>query len=160
MMKVDLVTFLPDDVLVKVDRAAMAASLETRAPLLDHRVVEFALSLPDEMHFQNGTGKQVLRNLVYQYIPRDLMDRPKSGFGIPIGDWLRGPLRTWADDVLSTAQIQSDGLLNADLVQQTWAEHLSGKRNWTYKIWSLLMFQQWWHVTRTSNSATSLVAHL
>lgn len=148
MMYADTVTYLPDDILAKVDRASMAVSLESRVPLLDHRIVDFAWSLPDAARAGDGLGKRVLRELLARYVPRTLTDRPKMGFSIPVGDWLRGPLRAWADALLDPARMRADGYLAADLVRTRWEEHLSGQRNWEYSIWNALIFQSWlehWH---------------
>jgi asparagine synthase (glutamine-hydrolysing) len=140
---IDAKTYLPDDILVKVDRAAMAASLETRVPLLDHRVVELAFSLPTSYKFREGQTKWPLRRILYKHVPRGLIDRPKRGFGVPIADWLRGPLREWADDLLSPASLASGGLLDPDPVLRIWQQHRSGTHNWESRLWSVLMFQAW-----------------
>jgi len=143
MMAVDTMSYLPDDILVKVDRAAMANSLETRVPFLDHRIIEFAWSLPMEYKIKGGKGKHLLREVLYKYVSKELIERPKMGFGVPIGSWLRGPLREWAEDLLNERTLNEDGLLNVHLVQTRWKEHLSGKRNWQYHLWDILMFQSW-----------------
>jgi asparagine synthase (glutamine-hydrolysing) len=143
MMALDLVTYLPDDILVKVDRAAMAVSLESRVPLLDPRVVEFAWSLPMEYKIREGQTKWALRQVLYRHVPRAIIDRPKMGFGVPVGQWLRGPLREWGESLIGGAALGGGGLLDAGEVKAAWAAHQSGAVNLQYKLWPILMFQQW-----------------
>ena len=143
IMAMDTVGYLSDDILCKVDRASMFASLESRSPFLDHNVVEFAAGLPLNYKIKNGIGKSVLRDVLYKHVPNKLIDRPKMGFDIPIGDWLRGSLREWADDLLDVKRIEEDGYFNADLVRKIWFEHQSGLNNMEHKLWPVLMFQAW-----------------
>lgn len=144
MMYMDQLTYLPDDILVKVDRASMAVALEARVPLLDHRLVEFASSLPVNLKLVKRTGKWLLRKVLYKYVDRRLVDRPKQGFGIPVAEWLRGPLREWADELLSEPMLGSSGLLNIAPIRRAWVSHLSRRRNYHYPLWVVLMFQAWY----------------
>jgi len=143
MMALDLQTFLPDDILVKVDRAAMAVSLETRVPLLDHRIVEFAWQLPYNLKVRGGQSKWILRQLLYRHVPRQLIERPKRGFSVPLHDWLRGPLRDWAEDLLDAGRIGREGYLRAKPLRAAWATHLRGDLNLQFPLWNALMFESW-----------------
>ena len=150
LMHADAVQYLPDAVLVKLDRAAMATSLETRVPLLDPRVAELAWSLPAGLRQRDGRSKWVLRQLLHRYVPEELVDRPKKGFGVPVGTWLRGPLRPWAEDLLSADRLARQGLLAVDAVRAVWADHLAERRDAQHELWNVLMLQAWLERTRTT----------
>ncbi len=143
MMAMDAQTYMADDILVKVDRAAMANSLETRVPMLDHRVVELAWRLPLSMKIRDGRGKWVLREVLYRHVPRELIERPKKGFSIPLGEWLRGPLREWAEALLDESRMRKEGFFNTDPVRRAWQQHLEGRVDYSTRLWGVLMFQAW-----------------
>jgi asparagine synthase (glutamine-hydrolysing) len=150
MMYCDSVSYLPDDILAKVDRASMAVSLETRVPFLDHRVAELAARIPLELKVRGGRGKHILRELLYREVPRELVERPKAGFGIPVGQWIKGPLRAWAEELLDPAAMRSEGWFDVAIVQRRWRDHLSGRRDSTPALWAILMFQAWFRDQRAA----------
>jgi asparagine synthase (glutamine-hydrolysing) len=142
-MLLDWLTYLPDDILAKVDRASMAVSLEARIPLLDPRVIEFAWRLPPSFRQRGGTTKWIVREVLHRYVPRALVERPKRGFSPPVASWLRGELRPWATDLLSPARLRREGLLDAARVEAKLREHLSGEADWSHALWAVLMFEAW-----------------
>jgi asparagine synthase (glutamine-hydrolysing) len=139
----DMIGYLPGDILVKLDRASMATSLEARCPILDHRVVEFSWRLPNTAKVRHGQGKWILRQVLGRYLPRHLIDRPKQGFDVPIGAWLKGPLRSWAADLLAEPRLRRQGMLDVRRVQNCWLDHLSGRRDHSRALWAVLMLQSW-----------------
>jgi asparagine synthase (glutamine-hydrolysing) len=150
-----MVSYLPGDVLVKLDRATMAASLEARCPFLDHRVVEFAWRLPTAVKVRGGQGKRLLRRVLHRYLPEELYERPKQGFNVPIGAWLAGPLRDWARDLLAPSRIRRDGILDAQAAETCWQQHLSGQSDRARELWAILMVQAWLDATRKLNPPLS-----
>jgi asparagine synthase (glutamine-hydrolysing) len=140
----DLIQYLPDDILTKVDRASMAVSLEVRVPLLDHAVVQFAWRLPLSWKIRGRTQKWILRQVLARHVPAALFERPKTGFGVPVGQWLRGPLKDWADDLLDEQTLESDGIFDPRVVTATWNAHQAGRGNHEHQLWAVLMFQSWW----------------
>ena len=143
MMAYDLITYLPTDILTKVDRAAMAVSLETRVPFLDLEVIELSALLPMEYKIRNGVTKWALREILYKHVPKDLIERPKMGFAVPLAEWLRGPLKDWAESLLDEKRLHQEGFFNVEFVRSKWVEHISGSRNWHHQLWNVLMFQAW-----------------
>jgi asparagine synthase (glutamine-hydrolysing) len=144
MMALDSLSYLPDDILTKVDRAFMGVSLEGRIPFLNHKVFEFAWSLPLEYKLRNGVTKWCLKEVLYKHVPKSIIERPKMGFGIPIDSWLRGPLTEWANALLDEDRLREEGFFEPEPVTKMWLEHKSGKRNWQYQLWDILMFQSWY----------------
>jgi asparagine synthase (glutamine-hydrolysing) len=145
VMYCDALSYLPDDILCKVDRAAMAVGLETRVPFLDHEVAEVAARIPLSMKVRKGRGKFILRKLLHRHVPAQLVDRPKNGFAVPIGEWLKGPLRAWAEDVLDPSRLRREGRFDPAIISRRWRDHLSGRRDASGALWAVLMFQSWVH---------------
>jgi asparagine synthase (glutamine-hydrolysing) len=146
MRYLDLATYLPGDILTKVDRASMATSLETRAPALDHRLVEWSFRVPSSLHLRDGKGKWLLRKILEKRVPRALFERPKTGFGVPVGEWLRGPLRPWAEELLDERRLRETGVIDPAPVRSLWRRHLSGEANGQYLLWPVLMLMSWMDV--------------
>ena len=140
--------YLPGDNLTKSDRASMGASLEMRTPLLDKEIVEFSWRVPNSMKNRNHTSKWLMRQLLFKHVPQRLIERPKMGFGVPIDDWLRGPLKDWAESLIDEARLREEGFFRPEPIREMWTEHLSGKKNWQYQIWDILMFQSWYERNR------------
>ena len=159
MMYLDCIGYLPSDILVKLDRASMAVSLETRVPLLDHRVIEFAWRLPLRLKLRRGRGKWILRQVLDKYVPRRLVDRPKRGFHMPIADWLRGPLRDWAEALLDERRLLDSGVFQPGPIRQRWSQHLAGETRWDYELWTVLMFQSWLSANGASKQRVSHCLH-
>jgi asparagine synthase (glutamine-hydrolysing) len=159
MMFADTSIYLPEALLVKIDRASMSVSLESRAPLLDHRLIEWAWRIPRSLKIQNGRGKWLLRQVLNRYVPEALTDRPKMGFDVPVAEWLRGPLRGWAEELLSKRRLEADGFFHAGQIRGRWREHLAESRNWQDSLWSILVFQGWLDENRArpSGHITKLV---
>jgi asparagine synthase (glutamine-hydrolysing) len=150
----DYLRYLPDDILVKVDRASMAVSLEVRCPLLDTRIADFAWSLPRSFLVDQSGGKRILKDVLARYVPRELTERPKRGFGMPVAEWLRGPLRSWAEDLIAEPFLRDQNIFHAKAVRQIWQQHLCGWRNHANLLWAVLMFQTWWNQYERPNKST------
>jgi asparagine synthase (glutamine-hydrolysing) len=143
MMALDQITYLPNDILVKVDRTSMASSIEARVPFLDHRLIEYSWKIPNSLKFRNGKPKWILRKILKNYIPENLTERPKKGFGIPLNDWLRGPLREWAENLLNEKKLSEEGFFNSKIIREKWEDYILDKNKSLYEIWNVLMFQAW-----------------
>ena len=143
MMAIDLMTYLNNNNLVKVDRASMANSLETRVPMLDHRIVEFAMTLPIDFKLRDGVDKWILRQVLYKHVPKALIERPKMGFAVPLAEWMRGPLREWCENLINKKRLDEEGFFDSNIIQAKWKEHLNMKRNWHAQLWDVMVFQAW-----------------
>lgn len=156
MMLSDIAGYLPGDILTKVDRAAMAVSLETRVPLLDHRLIEFSMSLPTAIQRRNGRSKWIAQELLARHVPRSLFERPKMGFTVPLGEWLRGPLKSWAEDLLAAKRLDDEGYFFSEPIRRAWTEHQQGRGNNTYSLWCILMFQAWLENEKNASKSDNL----
>ena len=143
MMYIDQLTYMPNDILVKLDRASMASSLETRIPFLNHKLIEYTWKIPNKFKFRNGKTKWILRKILKNYVPENLINRPKMGFGIPLNEWLCGPLRDWAENLLNETKLSQEGFLDKELVREKWKDFITNKSSWQYDLWNILMFQAW-----------------
>ena len=143
MMFIDTITYLPDDILTKVDRASMSVGLELRVPMLNHHLVEFAWNLPQHMKINNQNGKWILKQLLYKHLPPNLIERPKMGFSLPIGEWLRGPLKDWAEALLDENRLIQEGFFNAKPIREKWIKHCLGENDFEHQLWNVIMFQAW-----------------
>ena len=144
MIYQDLMTYHPDDILQKVDRASMGVSLETRVPFLDHELIEFIMRIPLDLKLKNGEGKSILKKVLYRHVPESLFNRSKRGFTIPLGDWLKDPLKDWAYDLINKKKIKDSGFFDSESVHSLWNEHIEEKGNWSHQLWNILMFQMWY----------------
>jgi len=158
MMVADLQSYLSEDIMAKTDRASMSVSLELREPLLDHHVVEFAVALPQSLKQRDGQGKWPLRQVAYRYVPEALLNRPKQGFEMPVGAWLRGPLREWAESLLDARRLAAEGYLNPQPIRARWREHLARHLDWQGQLWNVLMFQSWLAKEQEERAAFSAMA--
>ena len=151
MMYIDQLTYMPNDILVKLNRASMASSLETRIPFLNHNLVELSWRVPENLKIKNKKGKWILREILKNYIPEDLYERPKSGFAIPLAQWLRGPLKEWANSLINKKTINEEGYFYFENIEKMWSEHLTGRYDWSSRLWCILIFQSWLSKEKRTN---------